>query len=75
MEKRNLSRMTIDIPEETHKKLKAIAAIQGKSMREMVIKLIDEQLYGFNEEDAKSRHAMEEILKEYGPALEKLAKL
>lgn len=70
--------MTIDIPEATHKKLKAIAAVQGKSMREIVIELIDERLRGTNNdnlEKEKVRRAIEEILEDYGPALEKLAKL
>ena len=34
--KTHLSRMTIDIPEEDHKRLKALAAVLGKSMREIV---------------------------------------
>ncbi|MCL4380370.1 hypothetical protein M1466_02695 [Candidatus Dependentiae bacterium] len=75
MEPKKLSRMTIDLPAETHKKLKSFAAIKGKSMREMVIEMINERLFGGAEEDEKSRRVMEEILKEYGPALEKLAKL
>jgi len=35
-----LSRLTIDIPKKTHKRLKVIAALQGKSMREYVSDLI-----------------------------------
>ena len=35
-----LSRLTIDIPKKTHKRLKAVAALQGKSMREYVSDLI-----------------------------------
>jgi len=42
--KRELSRITIDIPKESHKKLKTLAAIQGKSMREMVIESIEKNL-------------------------------
>ena len=42
--KENLSRITIDIPEEDHKRFKAIAAIQGKSMREIVVEAIQEHL-------------------------------
>lgn len=42
--KENLSRITIDIPEEEHKRFKAIAAIQGKSMREIVVEAIQEHL-------------------------------
>jgi hypothetical protein len=39
-----LSRMTIDLSKEEHKKLKAIAALMGKSMRELVIESLQELL-------------------------------
>jgi 2-methylcitrate dehydratase PrpD len=42
--KNELSRITIDLPTDFHKKLKALAAMQGKSMRKIVVDLIDEQL-------------------------------
>lgn len=42
--KGDLSRITIDIPSVDHKRLKAIAAILGKSMRELVIESIKEHL-------------------------------
>ena len=42
--KRSLSRITIDIPEEDHKRFKAMAAVQGKSMREIVVEAIQEHL-------------------------------
>jgi ribosomal 50S subunit-associated protein YjgA (DUF615 family) len=38
------SRVTIDMPIESHKRLKAMAAILGKSMREIIIELIDKNL-------------------------------
>jgi len=41
----DLSRLTIDITKKTHKRLKAIAAIQGKSMREYVSDLIKQAVY------------------------------
>lgn len=40
----SLSRITIDIPAVDHKKLKAVAALLGKSMREVVIESIEEHL-------------------------------
>ncbi len=43
--KSHLSRMTIDMPEEDHKRLKALAAVLGKSMREIVLEWIHEHLY------------------------------
>jgi len=38
--KNELSRITIDIPASIHKKFKAVAANEGKSMREMVVEWI-----------------------------------
>lgn len=47
---KNLSRITIDIPAEEHKMFKAMAAVQGKSMREIVIEAIKNAL-----QEAKSQ--------------------
>jgi predicted DNA-binding protein len=42
------SRITIDLPTNSHKKLKATAAILGKSMREFVIESIEKHLNDSN---------------------------
>lgn len=42
--KKELSRITIDIPVADHKRLKAVAAILGKSMRDIVMDAIAEYL-------------------------------
>jgi len=42
--KRELSRITLDIPASVHKKFKSFAAKKGKSMRELMIDLIELQL-------------------------------
>lgn len=42
--KKDLSRITIDIPKVDHKKLKVMAASLGKSMREVIQELIEERL-------------------------------
>jgi predicted transcriptional regulator len=39
-----LSRITVDIPKTDHKKLKTIAALQGRSMRLVIIRSIEEYL-------------------------------
>ena len=39
-----LSRITIDIQKEDHKKLKTLAAILGKSMRTVVVDLIEDYI-------------------------------
>lgn len=55
--------MTIDVPEEDHKRLKALAALLGKSMREIVIGWIHEQLYSANTPNAKTLEAIGQIEK------------
>lgn len=40
-----ISRITIDLPIANHKRLKAIAAILGKSMKDVVIDSIEEHLH------------------------------
>ena len=42
--KSNLSRISIDLPLNLQKRLKALAAMHGKSMREVVIESIEQQL-------------------------------
>ena len=38
------SRFTIDLPVDAHKRLKMLSALHGKSMRELVIESIEEQI-------------------------------
>ena len=61
--KSHLSRMTIDIPEEDHKRLKALAAVLGKSMREIVADWIHGNLYSKNTPNSKTLKAIESIEK------------
>ena len=61
--KSHISRMTLDIPEEDHKRLKALAAILGKSMREIVANWIHEHLYSANMPNKETLKAMESIEK------------
>ena len=55
-EQTDLSRLTIDISKKTHTRLKAMAALQGQSMREYVSDLIKKALYNKvpNEETRKA---------------------
>lgn len=48
----HLSRMTIDIPAEDHRRLKALAAVLGKSMREIIAEWIHGNLYSENTPNA-----------------------
>ena len=59
--KSHMSRMTIDVPEEDHKRLKALAAILGKSMREIIIEWIHEHLYSSNTPNAETLEAIRQI--------------
>lgn len=73
---KNLSRMTIDIPEEVHKKLKAMAAVQGKSMRQLVMESINERLTLTSKEtneDAKLQEIVEKAIKKHASLLKKLS--
>lgn len=59
----HLSRMTLDIPAEDHKRLKALAAVLGKSMREIVAEWIHGNLYSENTPNAETLKAIESIEK------------
>ncbi len=39
--KNDFARLTIDIPKEEHRKLKAQAALMGKSMRELILESLE----------------------------------
>jgi hypothetical protein len=58
-----LSRITIDIPKASHKKLKAIAALLGKSMREVVLESIEEHLQGEHKPNLPTRRALQDAKK------------
>lgn len=59
----NLFRMTIDIPAEDHKRLKALAAVSGTSMRELVADWIHVNLYSKNTPNAETLKAIDSIEK------------
>lgn len=61
--KSHISRMTIDIPVEDHKRLKALAALLGKSMREIVVEWIHWNLYSKNTPNADTLKAIESVEK------------
>jgi hypothetical protein len=42
--KSDVSRITVDIPKNFHKKLKALAALEGKSMREIIVESLEGRL-------------------------------
>ena len=62
----NLSRMTIYIPAEDHRRLKALAALLGKSMREIVADWIHGNLHSKNTPNTATLKAIESIEKSKG---------
>ena len=59
--KNNISRMTIDLPQKHHKQLKAISALLGKSMREIVIESIENYLEHVTLPNKKTRSAISDV--------------
>lgn len=55
--------MTIDIPLEDHRRLKALAAVLGKSMRDIVGEWIHGNLYSENTPNSATMKAIESIEK------------
>jgi len=55
------ARLTIDISKNIHKRLKIIAALQGKSMREYVSELIEQDIYSKKNPNKKTLEAICEV--------------
>ena len=59
--KSHLSRMTVDLPEDDHKRLKALAAVMGRSMRELIVEWVHEHLYGPDTPNEKTIEAIRQV--------------
>ncbi len=59
--KGELFRLTVDIPSADHVRLKALAAVLGKSMREIITEWIHGNLYKENTPNAATLKAMKDI--------------
>lgn len=55
-----MSRLTIDIPVEYHKRLKALAALCNTSIREIVLQSIKEKIFFQDSPEKESWRAMED---------------
>jgi hypothetical protein len=62
--KPHLSRMTLDIPQEDHRRLKTLSALLDKSMKELVVEWIQEHLYSSNMPNVETLKAIEQIEKD-----------
>lgn len=60
MSSHDTTRMTIDIPIEEHRKLKAIAALRGMSMKAIILECISKELYSDNIPNGISENVFQE---------------
>lgn len=82
MNREELSRLTADIPKEYHIKLKSVALISGKSIRTVIMELIDTldleaidaKSMGDVTSDPDAQKVYRRLVKKYEPALKKLSK-
>lgn len=58
-QKNDFARITVDLPLNLQKKLKAVAALQGKSMREVVIQSVEKELKRTKDVTEKSLTSLE----------------
>lgn len=56
----DFTRMTIEMPEQEHKKLKAMAAFLGISLKELVLNCLRDNLLSKNRPNAKTLKAFKE---------------
>ena len=61
--KSHYSRLTIDLPDADHKRLKALAAVLGVTMREIIAHLIHEHLYSTNSPNRETLEAIASVEK------------
>jgi hypothetical protein len=64
--KNELSRITVDIPKIDHKKLKAMAALTSRSMREIIVASIEEYLSSAKNPNKVTLKAIEDAEKGKG---------
>ena len=66
MNQKNLTRITIDMLPQEHKRLKALAALQGKSMREIVLQSIDSYIANITDKNQLDIEKTEQLFKNLG---------
>lgn len=58
-----ITRMSIDVPEKDHKRIKVLAAAEGATIREFVIECIRERIYPEKQVNKKTHRAIEDARK------------
>ncbi|MFH1253831.1 MAG: hypothetical protein V1646_00175 [bacterium] len=59
--KNEVSRMTIDIPKASHKQLKTLSAVLGKSIREIVTESIEDYIHSVKLPNKKTLKAIKDV--------------
>lgn len=72
--KRKTTRVTVDFPDNEHKRLKALAALEGVTMQEYIRTHVMNKVNAADIPDAKFKKLMGKILDEHGDVLNRLAK-
>lgn len=71
--RRKCTRVTVDFPENEHRKLKALASLEGVTMQEFIRSHVMEKVERMEIPDAKFKKLMNKILDENEDALKRLA--
>lgn len=56
-------RMSIDLPENDHRKIKTLAAVMGVSIKDFVIECINEKIFSENKPNKVTKQALNELNK------------
>jgi antitoxin component of RelBE/YafQ-DinJ toxin-antitoxin module len=56
----NTTRVTVDFPNEEHKRLKAVAALMGMSIKDYIILCVEEKIFSKNIPNKKTKKVFEE---------------
>ena len=59
--KNGMSRITLDIPKESHKRIKALSAVIGKSMREIIVDAVNDSFKRTKIPNIKTLEAMKNV--------------
>ena len=54
------TRVTVDFPQEEHKRLKAVAALMGMSIKDYIILCVEEKIFSKNIPNKKTKKIFEE---------------
>lgn len=60
MDKEQTTRLSIELPTKTHKQLKTIAALNGISLKELILSCLDEHLLSTNVPNEETTRVFEE---------------